>query len=108
MDQDNLENIKISEIKNEIKNDNDTTFNRLKDLQKLLKKESAVKELFIRMKEETKKNIENQCIEVLKKKMEVLDILQKINNEKPKAKKNTNSKESNKPLLKEYILVENN
>ena len=87
MDQDNLENIKISEIKNEIKNDNDTTFNRLKDLQKLLKKESAVKELFIRMKEETKKNIENQCIEVLKKKMEVLDILQKINNEKPKAKK---------------------
>ena len=55
MDQDNLENIKISEIKNEIKNDNDTTFNRLKDLQKLLKKESAVKELFIRMKEETKK-----------------------------------------------------
>ena len=38
MDQDNLENIKISEIKNEIKNDNDTTFNRLKDLQKLLKK----------------------------------------------------------------------
>ena len=33
----------------------DISFNRLKDLQKLLKKESAIKELFIRMKDETKK-----------------------------------------------------
>ena len=59
---------------------------KYKNKKKNKKKKIKLKELFIRMKEETKKNIENQCIEVLKKKMEVLDILQKINNEKPKAK----------------------
>ena len=69
------DNIQINQNKNP---DNDTTFNKLREIQILLKKESAVKELFVRMKNETKKNIENQCLEVLKKKMEVLDILQKI------------------------------
>ena len=63
--------------------EDDITFNRLKDLQKLLKKESAIKELFFRMKEETEKSIESQCLEVLKKKIEVLDILQKISNQNP-------------------------
>ena len=46
------ENIEINSGK---KPDDDTTFNKLKELQKLLKKESAVKELFVRMKDETKK-----------------------------------------------------
>ena len=88
---------------------NDTSFNKLKELQKLLKKESAVKELFIRMKDETKKSIETQGLEVLKKKIEVLNILQKINTENPINKKKS-TLESNKGsgFLKEYVLVENN
>ena len=66
-----------SQINNSIRND-EAIFNKLKDLQKLVKKESAIKELFIKMKEETKKSIELQCVDIYKKKMEVLDILQKI------------------------------
>ena len=111
------------EINSEKKPDDDTTFNKLKELQKLLKKESAVKELFVRMKDETKKNIEKQFLEVLTKKMEVFDILQKIkeqteikknndkndkNKTKDKNKEKDKAKEPIKPLLKEYCLVENN
>ena len=108
------DNIQINQNKNP---DNDTTFNKLREIQILLKKESAVKELFVRMKNETKKNIENQCLEVLKKKMEVLDILQKIreqNEIKKTEKANKNDKNKEKPkeppksTLKEYCLVENN
>ena len=120
------ENIQIN---SEQKPDDDTTFNKLKELQKLLKKESAVKELFVRMKNETKKNIEKQFLEVLTKKMEVFDILQKIKeqtemkkniekNDKNKTKDKDKTKDKNKdkdkskepikPLLKEYCLVENN
>ena len=87
---------------NENQINNDKTFNELKELQKLVKKESAVKELFIRMKNETKNSIERQCVDVYKKKMEVLNILQKIDNSK--TKKNQQSPN----LLKEHILVENN
>ena len=87
---------------NENQIDNDKTFNVLKELQKLVKKESAVKELFIRMKNETKNSIERQCVDVYKKKMEVLNILQKIDSSK--IKKNQNSPN----LLKEHILIENN
>ena len=59
-----------SKINNNIIDD-DTTFNKLKDLQKLIKKESAIKKLFIKMKNETKNSIERQCVDVYKKKMEV-------------------------------------
>ena len=86
-----------SQINNSIRND-DAIFNKLKDLQKLVKKESAIKELFIKMKEETKKSIELQCVDIYKKKMEVLDILQKIDK----------TKKDSKNILKEYILVEDN
>ena len=87
---------------NENKTNNDKIFNVLKELQKLVKKESAVKELFIRMKNETKNSIERQCVDVYKKKMEVLNILQKIDSSK--MKKNQHSPN----LLKEHILIENN
>ena len=86
-----------SQINNSIKN-NDAIFNKLKDLQKLVKKESAIKELFIKMKEETRNSIERQCVDVYKKKMEVLNILQKIDKTKITSEND----------LKEYILVENN
>ena len=60
--------IKLNSEKENNNNNNivedDITFNRLKDLQKLLKKESAIKELFFRMKEETEKSIESQFIQI--------------------------------------------
>ena len=87
-----------SKLLNNLINENDI-FNKLKELQKLIKKESAIKELFIKTKNETKKCIEQQCIDIYQKKMEVLNILQKIKN----------AKENNAPnLLKEHIFVENN
>ena len=82
--------------------EDDRTFNELKELQKLVKKESAIKELFIKTKNETKKSIEGQCVDIYKKKMEVLNILQKIRNKNPKSENNPTN------LLKDYILVENN
>ena len=82
--------------------EDDTTFNKLKELQKLIKKESAIKELFIKMKNETKNSIEHQCVEVYKKKMEVLNILQKIDKSK------LNQKNPSQNILKEHILIDNN
>ena len=58
--------------------DGNKIFNELKEIQKLIKKESAIKELFIKTKNETKNSINNHCIEIYKKKMEVINILQKI------------------------------
>ena len=90
--------------------EDDTTFNKLLELQTLLKKESALKELFIKTGKETQKNIEDQCIEIYEKKMEVLNILEKLNsikknidndNDNTKKKKNNNSQE----MLKQNILI---
>jgi hypothetical protein len=83
-------------------NDDNSTFNDLKELQKLVKQESAIKELFIKTKNETKNSIERQCVDIYKKKMEVLNILQKLSYSK------SNSENNSQNLLKEYILVENN
>ena len=88
--------------------DDDTTFNRLLELQTLLKKESALKELFINTGIETKKNIDNECVNIYKKKMEVLNILQKINNKEQIVKSESNSKNKDQQNLKENILIENN
>ena len=60
---------------------NDIAFNRLKELQKLYKKESALKELFIQTREKIKTNINQYCIDICKKKLEVRNILQKINSQ---------------------------
>ena len=90
-----------------LENEDFTSFNRLLELQTLLKKESALKELFIKTGIETKKSIDQQCIDIYKKKMEVLNILQVISQEKPKGNK-SNKNSSQPENLKEYILVENN
>ena len=94
----NILNQKPEINNNEI--DDDTSFNKLKDIQKLIKKESAIKKLFIKMKDETKNSIERQCVDVYKKKMEVLNILQKIDKSKSNVRNNSKA-------LKEHILVEN-
>ena len=54
------------------------SFTRLKEIQKLLKKESALKELFIKTSDETLKSIGNECREIYKKKLEVFTQLQKF------------------------------
>ena len=92
------------------------SFNSLVELQKLLKNESSLKELFIKTGVETKKNIEQQCTELYEKKMEVLNILYRINTKEMADIQNSNSNSNNKnketpnpePNFKEYILVKNN
>ena len=94
--------------------EDDTTFNRLVELQKLLKNESALKELFIKTGKETKENVEKQCNEIYKKKIEVLNILQKLNNKEAidnGDNNNNNANNNNFSIignLKQYILIENN
>ena len=60
-------------------NDKDLVFNRLRNLQALLKKESSLRELFNQTSNETKKNIEDQCREIYKKKLDVFLHLRKLN-----------------------------
>ena len=62
--------------------DADKSFNRLKEIQKLLKKESALKELFIKTRDDTKTKIEEQCKDYYQKKLEYLSYLQKLQNKK--------------------------
>ena len=92
---------------------NDKSFNSLVELQKLLKSESSLKELFIKTGIETKKNIEQQCTELYEKKMEVLNILYKIySKEKSDMQQSNNQNKTNNEeaniKLKEYKLVKNN
>ena len=78
-------------IENEIKTE--TTFNKLKNLQILLKKESALKGLYTETGKNTQKDIENLCKDIFKKKIEVLNVLK-------------NDPYSN--IIVNYLLVENN
>jgi len=54
---------------------NNSTFERLHDLQILLKKESAMKELFIKTREETIKQINEECKLIYSKKLEVHNMI---------------------------------
>ena len=74
----NIDHNKINNNK-KIKNDKDKAFNSLKELQILYKKESALKELFRQTSEKIKTNMNQYCIDIYKKKLEVQNILQKIN-----------------------------
>ena len=76
--------------------EDDLSFNRFLELQSLVKKESALKELLIKTGNEAKKRINEECIEIYKNKIEVLNTLQKINIK------------SNNEITKECILIENN
>ena len=77
------------------KEDKDIVFNRLKNLQTLLKKESALKELFIKTSNETKKNIEEQCREIYKKKLDVFLTQRRLN-----------KKENNEQNIKKFELID--
>ena len=68
-------------------NDSNSAFEKLKEIQTLLKKESALKELFIKTSNETKKNIEEQCKEMYKKKLDVFQMFKKIRQKNDKENK---------------------
>ena len=73
-------NIGVKKMKKETtKVIDDRAFNRLKELQTLYKKESSLKELFIQTSDKIKTNINQYCIDIFKKKLDVQNILQKIN-----------------------------
>ena len=85
-----MENDKInSNIIDETKQE--TTFNKLKNLQILLKKESALKGLYSETGKNTQNDIELLCREIFQKKIEVLNVL----------KNNINSNVINYHLVKD-------
>ena len=84
IDENNI--INENENKIEIKNENkkESTFNKLQNLQTLLKKESALKGLFAETEKNTQKDIEILCKEIYLKRIDVLNVLKNeanINNE---------------------------
>ena len=73
-----------NEIETKFQSKGETTFNKLKNLQTLLKKESALKGLYAETGKNTQKDIEILCKEIYSKKIEVLNVLKNessINNE---------------------------
>ena len=82
--EDHKSNKKISAFNFENEN---KSFNRLQIIQKLLKKESALKELFIQTSTETLKTIESECREIYKKKLDVFTILQKFSRKEKELRK---------------------
>ena len=62
-----------TKINNEIKGE--TTFNTLKELQNVIKKESALKELYSHTSKTIKDDIEQLCWEIYNKKIDLLNIL---------------------------------
>jgi hypothetical protein len=73
----NTNNIGNNYANHSSKND-DNTFSQLKELQTLYKKESALKELFIQTSNKIKTNISQYSIDIYKKKLDVLNVLNKI------------------------------
>ena len=74
----------VNEIETKFQSKGETTFNKLKNLQTLLKKESALKGLYAETGKNTQKDIEILCKEIYSKKIEVLNVLKNessINNE---------------------------
>ena len=74
----NKENLVTNPNGNDNYNTNDNCFKRLQEIQKLLKKEYSLKELFIRTNTETLKSIEKEFREIYTKKLDVFTNLQKF------------------------------
>ena len=77
----------VSTFRYENKLNENKSFSRLQNIQKLLKKESALKGLFIKTSNETLKSIENECREIYKKKLEVFTQLQKFSRKEKEIRK---------------------
>ena len=81
---------------NKEQKEKDKAFNRLKDLQVLLKKEASLRELFTQTSEKTKNDIEKECRNIYEKKLDVFFTLKRF-------KKSETSDPG-----KKFDLVENN
>jgi len=80
-------NNKDNNIIKDINKPDDKVFKRLKELQTLYKKESALKELFIQTSEKIKTNINDYSKDIYKNKLDVINILQnKISGQECKKK----------------------
>ena len=92
----------MSTTKGEDKNkDKDRAFNKLKDLQALLKKEASFRELFTKTSDETKKDIEDECKKIYQKKLDVFFTLKRFNKEKGEGGKKFELIENNGEHLKD-------
>ena len=80
-------NNRDNNIIKDINKPDDKVFKRLKELQTLYKKESALKELFIQTSEKIKTNINDYSKDIYKNKLDVLNIIQnKISGQESKKK----------------------
>ena len=86
---------KLNQLNKEQK-EKDKAFNRLKDLQVLLKKEASLRELFTQTSDKTKNDIEKECRNIYEKKLDVFFTLKRF-------KKSETSDPG-----KKFDLVENN
>ena len=85
--------------------DNMKTFNKLLNIKKLVKKESALKELFINSKNDCENKIEAICQEIYSKKIEILNILQ-ANESKTKKIKYNLITDNKRYLQASYLYIE--
>ena len=74
-DENNIINENENKIEIKIENKNESTFNKLQNLQTLLKKESALKGLFAETEKNTQKDIEILCKDIYNKRIDVLNVL---------------------------------
>lgn len=98
-------NIIVTQKENNNYNSDDNCFKRLQAIQKLLKKESSLKELFIRTNTETLNSIEKECREIYTKKLDVFSTLQKFSKKQKEIRKFLLVDE---PTQKEYLRDLNN
>ena len=90
----------IKENKNELKMNN--SFNKLKTIQSLLKKESALKNLYSNTFKNIQNDIDNICREIYEQKLKVINVLQ--SGEKPNIIFNHELVQNNKEYMKELYL----
>ena len=95
-----MENKNIT-IKLDHETKGETTFNKLQNLQTLLKKESALKGLYSSTGKTTEKEINDLCQEIYQKKIDVLNVLK---NEKINSSINYQLINNNKEYLKDLYL----
>ena len=89
------------QISEEKVKDKDKAFNKLKDLQALLKKEASLRELYTKTSEETKKSIEEECRKIYEKKLDVFFTLKRFNSKKTDIGKKFELMQNNSEHLKD-------
>ena len=96
-----MQNNNISENSEDKLKDTDKAFNRLKDLQALLKKEASLRELYTKTSEETKNKIEKECRKIYEKKLDVFFTLKRFRSNETDIGKKFELMENNNEHLKD-------